>query len=118
MHLEVRAWRRGCSQPIMPVTDFLSCIELLEEYESLSPPQRHLAKTYVTGLGATSNKTVTGIACDELPAQGDSALNRFLTRCDWEEPHFNQERLEELQKHGETPWSQDGYVILDDTITE
>jgi hypothetical protein len=31
---------------------------------------------------------------------------------------INRERFEELQKHGETRWSQDGYIIIDDTITE
>jgi len=31
---------------------------------------------------------------------------------------FNHERLEELQNHGETRWSKDGYIILDDTVTE
>ena len=31
---------------------------------------------------------------------------------------INHERLEELKKHGETCWSQDGYIILDDTINE
>ena len=102
----------------MPITDFLSCTKVLDEFESLSPPQRHHAKTYVTGLVAASNKTVTGIAREVLPANSDRALNKFLTEYDWNEKEFNHERLEKLQKHGETRWSQDGYIILDDTITE
>ena len=102
----------------MPITDFLSCTEVLDEFESLSPPQRHHAKTYVTGLVAASNKTVTGIAREVLPANSDRALNKFLTEYDWNEEQFNHERLDELQKHGETRWSQDGYIILDDTISE
>jgi len=103
---------------MMPITDFLSCTEVLDEFESLSPPQRHHAKTYVTGLVAASNKTVTGIAREVLPANSDRALNKFLTEYDWNEEQFNHERLDELQKHGETRWSQDGYIILDDTISE
>ena len=103
---------------MMPITDFLSCTQVLDKFESLSPPQRRHAKTYVTGLVAASNKTVTGIAREVLPANSDRALNKFLTEYDWDEKQFNHERLEELQKHGETRWSQDGYIILNDTISE
>ncbi|WP_347237898.1 MULTISPECIES: transposase [Haloarcula] len=65
-----------------------------------------------------SNKTVAGIAREVIPASGKRTLNKFLTEYDWDEQQFNHERLEELQKHGETRWSKDGYIILDDTITE
>ena len=102
----------------MPITDFLSCTRVFDEFESLSPAQRHHAKTYVTGLVAASNKTVAGIAREVLPAQSKRALNKFLTEYNWDEQEFNHERLEELQKHGETRWSKNGYIILDDTITE
>lgn len=53
-----------------------------------------------------------------LPARSKRALNKFLTEYDWDEEQFNHERLKELQQHGETRWSQDGYIILDDTINE
>jgi len=96
----------------------LSCTRVFDEFESLSPAQRHHAKTYATGLVAASNKTVAGIAREVLPAQGKRALNKFLTEYNWDEHHFNHERLEELQNYGETRWSNDGYIILDDTITE
>jgi len=103
---------------MMPITDFLSCTHAFDEFDSLSPAQRRHAKSYATGLVAASNKTVAGIAREVLPAQGKRALNKFLTEYDWDEQQFNHERLEELQKHGETRWSKDGYIILDDTITE
>ena len=103
---------------MMPITDFLSCTRVFDEFESLSPAQRHHAKTYATGLVAASNKTVAGIAREVLPAGDKRALNKFLTEYNWDEQQFNHERLEELQKHGETRWSKDGYIILDDTITE
>jgi hypothetical protein len=61
---------------MMPITDFLSCTDVLDEFESLSPPQRHHAKTYVTGLVAASNKTVTGIAREVLPARGHRGDDR------------------------------------------
>ena len=102
----------------MPITDFLSCTRVFDEFDSLSPAQRRHAKTYATGLVAASNKTVAGIAREVLPANGKRALNKFLTEYDWDEQQFNHERLEELQKYGETRWSTDGYIILDDTITE
>jgi len=91
---------------------------VFDEFESLSSAQRQHAKTYATGLVAASNKTVAGIAREVLPAGDKRALNKFLTEYDWDEQQFNHERLEELQKHGETRWSKDGYIILDDTITE
>jgi hypothetical protein len=61
---------------------------------------------------------VAGIARQVLPAKSKHALNKFLTEYDWDKEQFNHERLDELQKHGETRWSQDGCIILDDTITE
>jgi len=101
----------------MPITDFLSCTHAFDEFDSLSLAQRRHAKTYATGLVA-ANKTVAGIAREVIPASGKRALNKLLTEYDWDEQQFNHERLEELQKHGETRWSTDGYIILDDTITE
>ena len=101
---------------MLPITDLLSCTEPIDEFESLSPEQQHHAKTYTTGLVAASNKTVAGIAREVIPSQGKRAVNKFLTEYDWDEDQVNHERLEELQKHGETRWSQDGYIILDDSV--
>jgi SRSO17 transposase len=70
----------------------------------------------VTGLVAARSKTVTGIAREVLPAQGERALNKFLTEYDWDEDQLNHERLEELQNHGETRWPQDGYIVIDDSV--
>ena len=93
-------------------------MHVFDESESLSPEQQHHAKTYATGLVAACNKTVAGIPREVLPANSKRALNKFLTEYDWDEQQFNHERLEALQKHGETRWSKDGYIILDDTITQ
>jgi len=101
---------------MLPITDFLSCTDPLDEFESLSYHQTRHAKTYVTGLAAGSSKTVTGIAREVLPAGSDRALNKFLTEYDWDEDQLNHERLEELQKHGENRWSQDGYIVIDDSV--
>ena len=103
---------------MLPITDFLSCTDPLDEFDSLSYHQTHHAKTYVTGLAAASSKTVTGIAREVLPAQSGRALNKFLTEYDWDEKELNHERLEELQDHGETRWSQDGYIVIDDSVSQ
>jgi hypothetical protein len=78
---------------MLPITDFLSCTDPLDEFDSLSYHQTHHAKTYVTGLAAASSKTVTGIAREVLPAQGDRALNKFITEYDWDEDRLNHERV-------------------------
>ena len=103
---------------MLPITDFLSCTDPLDEFESLSHHQTHHAKTYVTGLAAASSKTVTGIAREVLPARSSRALNKFLTQYDWDEKELNHERLEELQNHGETRWSQDGHIVIDDSVSQ
>ena len=103
---------------MMPITKLLSCTDPLDQFESLSYHQTQHAKTYVTGLVAGRNKTVTGIAREVLPANSGRALNKFLAEYDWDEDQLNHERLEELQKHGETRWAQDGYIIIDDTINQ
>jgi SRSO17 transposase len=102
----------------MPITDFLSCTDPLDEFDSLSHHQTHHAKSYVTGLAACRSKTVNGIAREVLPAKGERALNKFLTEYDWDEKRLNHERLDELQKHGKTRWSQDGYVVIDDSVNQ
>jgi hypothetical protein len=61
---------------------------------------------------------VAGIAREVLPANSKRALDKFLTEYDRDEQQCNYERLEELQKHGEARWSRDGYIIIDDTVTE
>ncbi|GAA0454499.1 hypothetical protein GCM10008985_07830 [Halococcus dombrowskii] len=41
---------------MMPITNFLSCTHVFDEFESLSPEQRHHAKTYATGLVAAATR--------------------------------------------------------------
>ena len=40
---------------MLPITDFLSCTDPLDEFDSLSSHQTHHAKTYVTGLAAAND---------------------------------------------------------------
>jgi hypothetical protein len=99
---------------MMPITDLLSFTRVFGDLDSLSSAQLRHAKTYATGLVAASNKTVAVIARQVLPANG----KRALTEYDCDEDQFNHERLDGFQEHGDTRWSKDGYIILDDTITE
>jgi len=103
---------------MLPITDFLSCTDPLDEFDSLSYHQTHHAKTYVTGLAAASSKTVTGIAQEVLPAGSDWALNKFITEYNWDEDELDHERLEKLETHGKTRWSKDGYIIIDDSVIQ
>ena len=67
---------------MMPITDFLSSTRMIDEFESLSPVQRHLEKTYATGFVAATNSIVTGIAHEVVPLRERRALNKFLTEYD------------------------------------
>jgi hypothetical protein len=74
---------------MLPITDFLSCTDPLDEFSSLSYHQTHYVKTYLTDLAAGRSETVTGIAQQVLPAQGERALNKCLTKYDWDEDQLN-----------------------------
>jgi hypothetical protein len=39
---------------MMPIAEFLSCTDLIDDFECFSYQQKHHAKTYVTGLIASS----------------------------------------------------------------
>jgi len=93
--------------PMLPITDFLPCTDPLEEFDSLSYHQTHYAKA-----------CVTGIAREVLPAGSDRALSKFLPEYNWDQEQLNHERLEELQNHGDTKWSRDGYIIIDDSVLQ
>lgn len=70
---------------MMPITNFLSCTDDSMSSSRCHRPSNITRKTYVTGLGAVSNKTMTGIAREVLPAKSKRALNKFLTEYDWDE---------------------------------
>jgi hypothetical protein len=53
-----------------------------------------------------------------LSSRGERALNNFLSEYNWDESRLNHERLDLLQKHGDNRWTQDRFVILDDSLTE
>ena len=69
---------------MMPITGFLSCTHVFDELESLSPEQRHDAKTTPQVLLRPATRPVAGIARQVLPAKSKRALNKFLTEYDWD----------------------------------
>ena len=102
---------------MMPITEFLFCTDLIDDFECFSYHQKHHAKTYVTGLIASGNRTVEGISKRVLQSKSERTLNKLLNQYDWDEERLNRERLSVLQQRNETRWSQDGVVVLDDSVT-
>lgn len=103
---------------MMPLIDILSCTDPIDQFEPLSFHQRRYAKAYVTGLISSRNKTIEGIASLVLPSRGERSLNKFLSEYTWDESALNHDRLELLQKHGDNRWKKDGYIAIDDSLTE
>lgn len=105
---------------LSPIVLALDAPMWLKEYVSrlsLSYHQQKLLARYVTGLIASSNKTISGIISMFIK-QSRISMNRLMTEYPWDTSKVNMERLEELQKHNETRWSKYGILIIDDTIME
>jgi len=43
---------------MMPITEFLSCTDLIDEFGCFLHQQKHPAKTYVTGLIASGGRII------------------------------------------------------------
>ena len=65
---------------MMPITEFLSCTEFIEDFDCFSYQQKHHARTYLTGLIASGNKTVEGISKRVLQSKSERALNKFFNQ--------------------------------------
>jgi hypothetical protein len=48
---------------MMPITEFLSCTDLIDDFGCFSHQQKHHAKTYMTGLIAFSNIVIKSNLC-------------------------------------------------------
>ena len=90
---------------MLPITSFLLCTELIDRLECFSTRQKH------------HTKTVQGISNHVLQSKSERALNKFLTKYDWDEDRLNRERLQLLQQTDDTRWSCEGVVIIVDTFT-
>jgi len=95
-------------------------LEALEQFGELfasEPQRRHLAE-YLTGLMVAQRKTVLGIHEEFAQTTDQSCLNRFLTEAPWDVLALNQRRLELLQKHPSTRYSEHGVIPIDNTLID
>jgi len=95
-------------------------LEALEQFGDLfasEPQRRHLAE-YLTGLMVAQRKTVLGIHEEFAQTTDQSCLNRFLTEAPWDVLALNQRRLELLQKHPSTRYSEHGVIPIDNTLID
>ena len=84
----------------------------------LSYHQTAFLSALLAGLISSANKTIEGIASMTVNGPSKTALNKFLTKYDWDARRVNRERIEELQKQNETRWKKRGLGIIDDTLIE
>ena len=71
-------YKSVAARPMMPITDFLSCADLIDNIDCFSHHQKHHAKSYVTGLIAGNNKVVRDPLEMGSPFQDRTVLNNFL----------------------------------------
>jgi hypothetical protein len=95
--------------------------EALVEFGDLfanEPQRRHFAE-YLTGLFVAARKTVSGIQREFAHTTDQSCLNRFLHEgVAWDVERLNQRRLERLQRHPSTRYSEQGVIALDNTLID
>ncbi len=103
---------------MIPIIKTPSWITQFSESMSLSYHHKKFMSTFLLGLITSPSKTVSGIARASLNGPSSTALNKFLTKYDWDAAKANKERIEELQRHDETRWKKRGIGIIDDTLLE
>ncbi|MDB5389278.1 MAG: transposase family protein [Planctomycetaceae bacterium] len=81
------------------------------------PQRRHFAE-YLTGLMVAERKSVVGISEEFAETTDQSCLNRFLTSSDWNECDLNAHRLEFLQTHPDTRYSEQGVIAIDNVLID
>jgi hypothetical protein len=95
-------------------------LDALDQFGDLfaSEPQRRHFAEYLTGLMVAQRKTVLGIHDEFAQTTDQSCLNRFLTEAPWDVEALNRRRLELLQKHPSTCYSQQGVIPIDNTLID
>lgn len=105
----------------MPIVQFPRIVEQQAVwFDSVftTDEQRKHFREYVTGLIAGDQATVTAINHLFLGHNDQSALNKFLTRSDWDELALNQRRVQlELTRLQRRPINAAaGRLVIDDTL--
>jgi hypothetical protein len=95
-------------------------LEALDQFGDLfaSEPQRRHFAEYLTGLMVAQRKTVLGIHDEFAQTTDQSCLNRFLTEAPWDVEALNRRRLEFLQEHPSTRYSEQGVIPIDNTLID
>jgi DDE superfamily endonuclease len=95
-------------------------LDALDQFGDLfaSEPQRRHFAEYLTGLMVAQRKTVLGIHDEFAQTTDQSCLNRFLTEAPWGVEALNGRRLELLQKHPSTRYSEQGVIPIDNTLID
>ena len=95
-------------------------LDALDQFGDLfaSEPQRRHFAEYLTGLMVAQRKTVLGIHDEFAQTTDQSCLNRFLTVAPWGVEALNGRRLELLQKHPSTRYSEQGVIPIDNTLID
>ena len=106
---------------MLPVVQFPRIVEQqAARFDSVftTDEQRKHFREYVTGLIAGNEATVTAINNLFLGRNDQSALNKFLTRADWDEHELNRRRVQmEQTRLQRRPLSAAaGRLLIDDTL--
>jgi len=81
------------------------------------PERKHFAE-YLTGLIIANNKNVSAINREFAVTTDQSCLNRWITGSNWDEEELNHKRLEWLQKSGDTRYSEQGVIPIDNVLID
>jgi hypothetical protein len=84
---------------------------------SCEPQRRHFAE-YLTGLFVAPKNNVSAISREFAKTTDQSCLNRFVNDVVWDEKAVNERRLEILQRHDRTRYSDQGVIAIDDVMID
>ena len=80
--------------------------------------RRMFSFAYASGLYVAQRKTISGINAQFAHHRDQSCLNRFLHLDTWDVQALNQRRLDLLQQHGDTRYSDRGTIAMDNTLID
>ena len=81
------------------------------------PERKHFAE-YLTGLMIANKKNISAINREFTVTTDQSCFNRWLTEVDWDEQTLNQQRLDWLQQHPDTRYSDHGVIAIDNVLID
>jgi hypothetical protein len=81
------------------------------------PERRHFAE-YLTGLIIAHKKNVSAINREFAATTDQSCFNRWITQADWDQEALNLQRIAWLQKSGDTRFTPDGVIPIDNVLVD